>query len=463
VTSVIPPARFGAKPAGNSTENSVRALAGDGGFPSGVAFGPGDSGDLAARWAAECDRGSGWHHQYEPGVGDRTRFGTVPFVAETRMFTVWDPPATLSDTRIADLVMENGLAEAYADKDWPLRSITVMGGSVGNVFVDAIRARLGDPGIVVYIASRSDVVRPGQEPEYQQGGFVVRDGGHFEIHGPLTRMQSDLITRELTHALVEGWRYAPGREGADQLNDRAATHRLAADLLTQSVAQLAETPDRLDLARLTRGAAAHTHAGVVIDSVVAALRARSLLDPVRKVADLYEDENGDWHAAAVPIKTRRLYTATGPHTGAERPVLVGGGPTLQSGDATALPAAPVSAQERAATTLWLAERAFDAVRAGEHLPQVRLDSTNDGTLMRIRMIGDVKQSLTRWGRSRRRSTTSRRSCPPPRGTTSVPASSRCGRTLSTGSVTRKSPSRCGPAPTSTGPRWRCSAAPSEMS
>jgi hypothetical protein len=310
-------------------------------------------------------------------------------------FVVFDPPADLTDTALADLVIANGFAQGYVDPDWPLRSITVLGGQVGSGFVDAIRQRY--PDVVVYLAPNGTVVPPNVEADFAHGGFIVRAGRYFEIHGPLTRAQADLVVRELADALVNGWRYGPGRPGVGHLNDRAHTYDLAVRLHADTIERLAHDPARLDLARLTRFSSGHAHADIVVRAVITALRTQSHLDGVQRVADLYADTDGRWHVAPVPVAVRRLYAATGPHAGAERPVRFASGAPLLSEDATALLAAPSSGAELTALTVWLAEIGVDRLRAGESLPQVRTDGSLDAARTRVPLLAGVRDHLTRLG------------------------------------------------------------------
>ncbi|MEO3816512.1 TcdA/TcdB catalytic glycosyltransferase domain-containing protein [Plantactinospora sp. B24E8] len=389
-TLAPPPPSGSGSPSATGGPAGPQRLSNRWGRTVGLSFGGSDNdlADLVARWIADCDRAYARHHEAPSDGTARFRDLTVPWVAETRTFAVVSPPAVDGAT-LARLVADEGsFAGEYADPDLPVRSIAVIGGTVGADFGTALRARGFD--VTVYTSSTtSGVVPQGTDDTYPRGGFVVEAGGHLTVFGSgLTRSQADITTRELVEAHRLGWRYAgtPTADGRPvPLLDRVGTLDLVDRVHTAARDQLAQDPTRLDLAGLTGLAGRHEQPDIVVRVVVERLRAASLLDRVRAVTDLVRDEDGRWRAAPVPPHVRRTYTAVGHHDAdGTRPVRFGSGLPLRSDDATRPPARltvpvgdppadPRSSVDLVATASWLAETTFDRSRSpgGQRPPVVR--------------------------------------------------------------------------------------------
>jgi hypothetical protein len=347
----LPTSNFGSR-SGNGGDGEPRSLSNHFGRSTGLDFGAGDSAwaDQVARWINDCDKAYACHFEIE---GTRSRDITVPWVANTRTFALVRIP-TVDGATLARMVTRPGssFVTEYRDPHLPVRAIAVIGGTVAPDFVTAMRSLGFD--VAVYASSTTSRLAHVGDPALPQGGFTVEAGGHFDVLGPLTRTQVDIVTRELTEAQRLAWQYAgvPAVSGAPiALSNRVSTLDLIGRAYGEIRERLTSHPDVLDLVTLTDLARAHERPDVVVRSVIGVLRAESRLNGVQRVADLARDESGRIRLADVPLHVRRMYSVVGAHDSAGngsgengrvsdvfgRPVRFGAGLALRSDAEGGLP------------------------------------------------------------------------------------------------------------------------------
>ena len=361
-TATLPKSNFGGRPA-------PRPLRNDRGRVIGYGYGDGDDGgDIAARWAVNCDHSAlRTSEAVRAGRVARYRDITVLWVADRRVFVLVNPPESIRDRTLArSLATSQIFIDEANDQYLPIEAVLVVGRTVGPGFVAALHESFA--GMRVYSGTDPlKIVQAGADPEYRQGGF--RTDGHQRVDGAMTPSQRRIIARELRDAHGRGWAY-PGEPGTGrtiELDDRIRTLDLVDQLYADFRDRLTADPGHLDLVALASAVGHHHEPGVLVEALLGMLD----LSSISSITDLVHDEEaGSWMLAAPTART--LYTATGHHTVtgnlATRPARFGTPRVLLAGQAIE-PLAPVtggsSSGEFAAAAAWLAETAYDLSRPGQ--------------------------------------------------------------------------------------------------
>jgi hypothetical protein len=307
-------------------------------------------------------------------VGDAASFLQVsaPWAVDTRSLPVvvreGEDGAAVAARLLANRRFEGELA--HAD------SLVVVSSAAGEkVGADLQRELAGAIGrdLRVYESTTSlEVVPPGTDASWPEGGFRHMNGGYFSVYGQPSRSHDQLLAYAIVRAEKTGFRFASAAESSVPevgVNDWAGSVRLFAEALIMARAGLGVEAGFWDLAGPASVFARHERPELLWSALALALRDR--LGGVRRLADMVWDPAAQqWQALRVPSGFRRLFAATSHRTdtGDERLVRdvnfnVPG--RLLTGAAAATP--PGAAPDLIA---WLVEAAIDADAHGERLPQV---------------------------------------------------------------------------------------------
>ena len=273
--------------------------------------------------------------------------------------------------------------ESLRDAD----SVTLLTATgIGGQVQQALSGR-GFP-LRVYEASTSLVI----DPE-----FVIPEGGHWVVHGGLTATQELAVTYELIRAENAGFQYAESEPGsAMTVDDRAGLLRLLHTAVVSARQGLDLSPGVLDLAAVADVLRAAQRADLLWPGVMRSLRGQ--LGLVHTVVDLVREGTGGWELIDLPIETRRMFTATGPHALSDsrgsRTVDLSQPSRLLSGAATMRP-------EPADTlAVWLAESAVDHIASAKPLPMAGdvadPESLQRAVINQLRTLGVGTQDARGW-------------------------------------------------------------------
>ncbi|NMO54021.1 hypothetical protein HH310_22915 [Actinoplanes sp. TBRC 11911] len=288
---------------------------------------------------------------------------TAPWSGDRRTIPV-RPGTAESGEALAHRLLRDGLLPVEAD------SITLLtpGGIAGDLQREL--ERLGRPLRVYEPTGELDT----------GSGFVIRDGGHWEIRGRRTVTHDQALTIELATA-YGNFSYAPRPPVPPgqriPLSDRAATVELLGTAYAAVTILWGDNPGLLDLTAAARVLDGHEAPGLLWPSLLRLLRSR--LARVIDVADLYVDDDGRWRSVDLPITVRRMFTATGPYrlsdTQGVRAATFNSPTWLLAGAAAARP-------DDESFVAWLAESIVDHKTRGRPAPSADASGANARELQR---------------------------------------------------------------------------------